>query len=321
MSLTTENVGFKPFRYPWMYEAWLQQQRIHWLPEEIPMADDVRDWDHKLTAEEKNLLTHIFRFFTQADIEVQDCYAAKYAQVFKPVEAKMMLTAFSNMETIHVAAYSHLLETVRMPEVEYLAFMRYAEMKAKSDYMKGFSVDDPYEVAKTLAAFGAFTEGLQLFASFAMLMNFPRYGKMKGMGQVVTWSVRDETLHANSIIRLFHTWLAEHPEISRARLNADLRKICLEIVEHEDAFVDLAFELGDIRGLSKSEVKRYVRYIANIRLRQLNIDPVFELQEANPLPWLDTLLSGREHANFFEARATEYAKAATKGTWEDVFTE
>ena len=107
----------------------------------------------------------------------------------------MMLSAFSNIETVHIAAYSHLLDTIGMPEIEYQAFLKYKEMKDKFDYMQTFTVNSKYEIAKTLAAFGAFTEGLQLFASFAILLNFPRFGKMKGMGQIISWSVRDETLH------------------------------------------------------------------------------------------------------------------------------
>jgi len=111
-----------------------------------------------------------------------------YAQVFQPTEIQMMLSAFSNMETIHIAAYSHLLDTIGMPESEYMAFMKYKEMKDKYDYMRGFNVKDKHNIAKTLAVFGAFTEGLQLFASFAILLNFPRFNKMKGMGQVAARS-------------------------------------------------------------------------------------------------------------------------------------
>ena len=115
--LLTENPVYKPFRYPWAYEAWLTQQRVHWLPEEVPLADDVKDWHKNLTEAERNLLTQIFRFFTQADVEVNNCYMKHYSQVFKPTEVLMMLAAFSNIETIHVAAYSHLLDTVGMPEI------------------------------------------------------------------------------------------------------------------------------------------------------------------------------------------------------------
>src|SRR5688572_28624311 len=211
MSLLDAKPIYKPFSYPWAYEAWHMQQRIHWLPEEVPLADDVRDWKKNLAPSERNLLTQIFRFFTQADIEVNNCYMRHYSRVFKPTEVQMMLAAFSNMETVHIAAYSHLLDTIGMPEVEYSAFLKYKEMKDKYDYMQQFHADDAANIAKTLAVFGAFTEGLQLFASFAVLLNFPRFDKMKGMGQIVTWSVRDETVHLNSIIRLFKTFVSENP--------------------------------------------------------------------------------------------------------------
>jgi ribonucleoside-diphosphate reductase beta chain len=316
--LLTENPVYKPFRYPWAHEAWLTQQRVHWLPEEVPLADDVKDWHRNLTAAERNLLTQIFRFFTQADVEVNNCYMKQYSRVFKPTEVLMMLSAFSNIETVHIAAYSHLLDTVGMPEIEYQAFLRYKEMKDKFDYMQNFAMNDRTEIAKTLAAFGAFTEGLQLFASFAILLNFPRFGKMKGMGQIITWSVRDETLHCMSIIRLFRTFVQENPDIWTEELRRDIYLVCATIVEHEDAFIDLAFEEGPVQGLTAEQVKNYIRYIADRRLVQLGLDPLFQ-SSSNPLPWLDEMLNAVEHANFFENRATEYSRASTQGTWEEAF--
>jgi ribonucleoside-diphosphate reductase beta chain len=316
--LLTANPVYKPFRYPWAYDAWLTQQRVHWLPEEVPLADDVKDWQKNLTEAERNLLTQIFRFFTQADVEVNNCYMKHYSQVFKPTEVLMMLSAFSNIETIHIAAYSHLLDTIGMPETEYTAFLKYKEMKDKFDYMQGFSVDSKTEIAKTLAAFGAFTEGLQLFASFAILMNFPRFNKMKGMGQIVSWSVRDETLHCLSVIRLFRTFVQENPEIWTEGLRREITEICSTIVEHEDAFIDLAFELGGVQGLDAPQTKRYIRFIADRRLQQLGLEPIYNI-EKNPLPWLDEMLNAVEHTNFFENRATEYSKASTTGSWEEAF--
>ncbi len=309
---------YKPFEYPWAYDAWLTQQRIHWLPEEVPLADDVKDWKHNLTAGEKHLLTQIFRFFTQADIEVNNCYMKHYSQVFQPTEVQMMLSAFSNMETIHIAAYSHLLDTIGMPESEYTAFMKYKEMKDKYDYMHQFRTDTPTGIAKTLAAFGAFTEGVQLFASFAILMNFQRFGKMKGMGQIVAWSARDETLHSASIIRLFRAFIQEHESVMNEEFKRDIYVICSTIVDLEDSFIDLAFGLGGVQGLESEEVKRYIRFVADRRLMQLGFQPLFHI-EKNPLPWMDEILNGVEHTNFFENRVTEYSKAATQGTWEEAF--
>jgi ribonucleoside-diphosphate reductase beta chain len=318
--LMTPNPVYKPFRYPWAYDAWLTQQRLHWLPEEVPMADDVKDWRNKLTASEKHLLTHIFRFFTQADVEVNNCYMRHYTRVFMPTEVQMMLAAFSAMETVHVAAYSHLLDTIGIPETEYSAFLRYKEMKDKYDYMQNFNVDNPTEIARTLAVFGGFTEGLQLFASFAILMNFPRFGKMRGMGQIVSWSVRDETLHTLSIIRLFRTFVEENPEVWTEQFQAELYEACDTILHHEDAFIDLAFELGAIQGLEAEDVKLYIRWIADRRLQQLGLEAKYNITK-NPLPWMDEILNGIEHTNFFENRSTEYSKAATAGSWEEAFSD
>ena len=318
MSLLEERVQYKPFHYPWAYDAWLMQQRVHWLPEEVPLADDVKDWHRTLSAAERNLLTHIFRFFTQADVEVNNCYMKHYSQVFKPTEVQMMLAAFSNIETVHISAYSHLLDTIGMPETEYSAFLKYQQMKDKYDYMQEFGIGTKEDIAKTLAMFGAFTEGLQLFASFAILMNFPRFNKMKGMGQIVTWSVRDESLHTQSIIKLFQTFIHENPEIWNEDFKRDLYVACETVLNHEDAFIDLAFELGGIEGLEAREVKQYIRYIADRRLSQLGLQPVYRI-EKNPLPWMEEMLNGVEHANFFENRATEYSKAATQGSWEEAF--
>ena len=316
--LLVANPVYKPFRYPWCYDAWLTQQRIHWLPEEVPLGDDVKDWQKNLSASEKNLLTQIFRFFTQADVEVSNCYIRHYMNVFKPTEVLMMMSAFASMETVHIAAYSHLLDTIGMPESEYSAFMQYKEMKDKYDYMQGFDVKSNHDIAKTIAVFSAFTEGLQLFASFAILLNFPRHNKMKGMGQIVTWSVRDETLHCNSMIRLFKEFVNENPGIWTEKLTSELYHACKTIIAHEDAFIDLAFEMGPMQGLTANDVKQYIRFIANRRLTQLGLEGIYDVDK-NPLGWLDTMLNAVEHMNFFEGRATEYSKASTQGTWSEVF--
>jgi ribonucleoside-diphosphate reductase beta chain len=270
MGLLVENPVYKPFRYPWCYDAWLTQQRIHWLPEEVPLGDDVKDWQKNITPAEKNLLTHIFRFFTQADVEVNNCYLRHYTTVFKPTEVLMMMTAFASMETVHIAAYSHLLDTIGMPETEYSAFMKYKEMKDKFDYMQGFDVKSKHNIAMTMAVFSAFT--------FAILLNFPRHNKMKGMGQIVTWSVRDETLHCNSMIRLFKDFIKEEPQIWTDKLKKEIVDACKTIIKHEDAFIDLAFQMGPLDGLTANEIKQYIRFIGNRRLEQLGLDPIYDIK-------------------------------------------
>lgn len=311
--LLTPSHSYKPFRYPWAHDFWKRQQQIHWMPEEVPLGEDCKDWANNLTDSERNLLTQIFRFFTQSDVEVNDNYMERYSRVFKPTEIKMMLAAFSNIETIHIAAYALLLETIGMPDTEFTAFLQYEEMAAKHDYMQKFTVDNPAEIAKTVAMFGGFTEGLQLFASFAMLLNFPRQNKMKGMGQIISWSVRDESLHCEGMIKLFHTFCEETQCLTPA-VKDEITDCARTVVEMEDKFIDLAFEMGPISGMTPEDIQAYIRYIADWRLQQLGLSPIYDIKE-HPIPWLEEILNGVEHANFFEARATEYSKNATTGEW------
>lgn len=319
MSLLEPRTYYKPFSYPFAFEAYQQQNQIHWLPSEVPLGDDTKDYATKLTEEEKHLITQLFRFFTQADVDVSDNYISKYLAVFGKVpEIRMMLAAFANMESVHMEAYALLLDTIGMPETEYSAFLKYDAMREKHDFLGNFNVDNKTEMAKTMAVISGFIEGVQLFSSFVILLNFTRFNKMKGMGQIVTWSVRDESLHVESLSKLFKIFIKENPEIWTDELKKDIYNAAEEIVHQEDAFIDLCFEMGGIEGLDPSEVKEYIRYIADRRLIGLGMRGIFE-RKKNPLPWVDYILNGVEHANFFEARPTEYSRAATKGTWGEVW--
>lgn len=326
IGLLTGTGSYNVERYPWAYDAWKKQEQVHWMGEEVPMGEDVKDWaSDRVSDNERNLLTQIFRFFTQSDVEVGDNYMKHFLPIFQPLEIQMMLASFTNTETIHIDAYALLLKTLGMPEVEFEAFRDYTEMQNKADYIHTFGVDTVSDVSRSLAMFGGFTEGMALFASFAMLLNFPRFNKMKGMGQIVTWSVRDESLHCEGIIKLFHTWNRETGALTKA-VRDDIIDVAKTMVGLEHKFVELAFELGAVQGMKMEDICDYVKYIADWRLTLLKLPPQFgyfrekesgyEQIKAHPLPWLVEILNGVEHANFFEQRATEYSKAATGGSWE-----
>ena len=329
IGLLTATGTYNVERYPWAYDFWKRQQQIHWMGEEVPLGNDIKDWaSDRVTETERNLLTQIFRFFTQSDVEVGDNYMKRYIPIFQPLEIQMMMAAFSNMETVHIDAYALLLKTLGMPQAEFEAFRDYSEMRAKADYMHTFGVGTVADMARTLAMFGAFTEGMSLFASFAMLLNFPRHNKMNGMGQIVSWSVRDESLHCEGITKLYHAWNAETGAVTKAVAD-DIIDVAKTMVGLEEGFVDLAFGLGEIEGMSAQDIKSYVHYIADWRLSQLKLTPVFgyfakgdnvySQVKPHPLPWLVEILNGVEHANFFEQRSTEYSKGASKGSWEGVW--
>jgi ribonucleoside-diphosphate reductase beta chain len=320
LRLVDDRNSFKPFHFPWAYDAWLKHEQSHWLHTEVPMLEDVKDWKTKLSAAEKNFLTNIFRFFTQGDIDVAGGYVKNYLPYFRQPEVRMMLLGFAAREALHVAAYSHLIETLGMPESTYNEFLEYAEMRDKHDYILDISSQngDAASTATHIAVFSAFTEGMQLFSSFIMLLNFPRTGKMKGMGQIVTWSIVDETQHCESMIKLFRTYINENPEIWNDDLKAKIYTIAEKMVELEDRFIDLSFGLGGVENLTAEEVKEYIRYIADRRLIALGLKGIFK-RKKNPLPWVEEMINAPTHTNFFENRATDYAKGALTGNWEEVW--
>jgi ribonucleoside-diphosphate reductase beta chain len=281
MSLFKSRTHYKPFDYEWAFEAYDTMQKMHWLPSEVPLHEDIRDWNERLTEEEKSLISNILKFFTQGDVDIAQAYLDRYIPKFKPPEIRMMLSSFANSEANHAHSYSLLNDTIGETQLtDYKAFQEYKEMSDKHAYLFKSKGTGTEGLIRDIACFSAFGEGLQLFASFVMLLNFQRFGRMKGMCQIVTWSIRDETHHVEGMI---------------------------------NKFIDLAFDKGGIRGLKAEDVKQYIRYIADRRLLQLSLKPNYKVKE-NPLSWLDWVINGVEHANFFESRATEYNKGTITGS-------
>lgn len=245
-------------------------------------------------------------------------YRTKYMPRFEHPEIQMMFGAFVAAEANHIDAYSTLIDTLGIPESEYKAFHEYKAMRDKHAYMfeheSGKSISD---LAVDIAVFSAFGEGMQLFSSFAILLSFQKRGLMKGMSQIVSWSLRDESHHVESMIRLFHELVKEHPRVWTDETKQRIYETCRQMVKLEDAFIDQAFNIGSVDGITPEETKRYIRYIADRRLLQLGLKPHFKVKE-NPFSWLDWLMNAPEHANFFETRATEYGKGEIAG-WDHAF--
>ena len=317
LKLHDEREFFKPFNYPWAYDMWLKHEQGHWLHTEVPMIEDIKDWKNRLTKEEKYFLTQVFRFFTQSDIDVAGGYVKNYLPNFPQPEVRMMLMGFAAREALHIASYAHLIETLGMPDTTYNEFNEYEAMVEKHEYFTN-TVNNGLDISVKMAALSAFTEGLALFSSFIMLLNFPRHGKMKGMGQIITWSIVDETMHTEGVIKLFRTYIEENKHLWNNETKGQIYSICEKMVELEDKFIDLAFQMGKVEGLRAEEVKQYIRYIADRRLISMGMKGIFKVKK-NPLPWVEEMINAPTHTNFFENRATDYAKGALKGSWDEVW--
>ena len=317
-SLLKFSETYKPFYYPWAVEITTRHEKVHWIEDEVDLAEDVSDWKGgKVSESEKDYITNILRLFTQADVAVGQNYYDQLIPKFKNNEVRNMLGSFANREAIHQRAYALLNETLGLPPEEYHAFLEYSEMSDKIDFMMDSNTSTHKGLALAMAK-SVMNEGIALFASFVMLLNFQRFGKMKGMGKVVEWSIRDESIHVEGIAKLFRQFCTEYPRIVDDEFKAAIYEMARLSVKLEDKFVQMTYKMGAPEGLEASDVKTYIRYITDRRLLQLGLKPNFKVKE-NPLPWLEWVLNGADHTNFFENRVTEYEVAGLSGTWDDAY--
>ena len=319
MSLLKTSETYKPFKYPWAVELSKKHEEIHWIEDEAELSEDVQDWKTKLTDSEKEFITHVLRLFTQSDVQVGENYHELLIPKFKNNEVRNMLSSFAAREAVHQRAYALLNDTLGLPDEDFHKFLEYKEMADKIDFMKEGETNSHTGLALALAQ-SVFNEGMSVFASFVMLLNFQRFGKMKGMATIVEWSIRDETIHVQGNSKLFREFCEEHPRIVNDELKSKIYSMAENAVKLEEKFIQLAFKGNEVQGLTKKEVRDYIRHIADRRLLQLGLKPLFN-QKKNPLPWLDWVLNGASHDNFFEKRVTEYSVAGMEGEdfgWEEI---
>jgi ribonucleoside-diphosphate reductase beta chain len=314
MSLLNVSKAYKPFQYSWAVELTKQHEDIHWTEDEADLSEDVNDWKLKLTIPDKEFITHVLRLFTQSDAQVGQNYYDFLIPAIKNNEVRVMLGSFANREGTHQRAYALLNDTLGLPDEEFHKFLEYKEMSDKIDFMQKNDVDTKTGIALTLAK-SVFSEGVSLFAMFVMLLNYQRFGKMKGMGTIVEWSIRDETVHVDGNSKTFRQFCAENSAVVTDELKSKIYQMAKKVVELEDKFIDLAFGEHDSREkLTKEEVRQYIRFITDKRLLQLGMKGIFNI-EKNPIEWLDWILNGVSHDNFFEKRVTEYSVNGMTGDW------
>jgi ribonucleoside-diphosphate reductase beta chain len=313
--LNTQRITFKPFDYPECYDAWLAHESSHWLHTEVPMSDDVYDFKRRISVSDREFLTKILRFFVQGDIDIAGGYLDGYIPVFRQPEVRMMLSSFAAREATHIAGYSHLIETLGLPETTYSEFMEYSEMRDKHEF---FNTIDKSNILDVIAAYSAFGEGVQLFGSFVCLLNMQRNGVMKGLGQIISWSIADETAHCEGMTKLFRRYVKENPKKWDTEQKDRIYEIAQVMVGLEEQFIDLIFSMTEPVGLSSDELKSYIHYLADRRLIGLGLKGFWKVKK-NPLPWVEQMIVAPTHANFFETKSTDYAKGAVVGSWSDVW--
>jgi ribonucleoside-diphosphate reductase beta chain len=309
MSLTNLREVYKPFEYPKAFEYWEKQQNAHWLPSEVAMSKDINDWKHNLTESERLVIGQILKSFTQTEISVNDYWSTKVARWFPKPEIAMMASAFGSMETIHTVGYSYLNDSLGLDD--YSAFLQDPTAVAKLDTLKQVKGKSKRDIARSLAIFSGFTEGVNLFSSFAILMNFARFNLLEGVETIVSWSVRDESLHSEGGCWLFRTFVEENPDIWDDELKKEIYDAARLSVKLEDDFIDHAFSLGEIRGLDPADLKNFIRMRANAKLHDLGLKTNWkniDQESLKRMAWFDELSGGQKWTDFFSSRVTDYAK-------------
>jgi ribonucleoside-diphosphate reductase beta chain len=319
MALLDPRATYAPFQYEWAYKYWELQQQSHWLPSEINMASDINDWKINLNDVERNLIGHILKGFTQSEVFIQEYWGQMVAKWFKKVEIQLMCSAFSSMEGIHAVAYALLNQSLGLEDFD--AFLQEPSAKAKIDRLIGTKGKTKAEIARSIAIFSAFNEGVNLFSSFAILLNFSRTNKLKGVGQIIAFSIKDESLHSEAGCKVFRTLIEEYPEIWTDELKKDIYEAARITVELEDDFIKKAFEGGEVEGITEHDLKNFIRFRTNTKLEDIGLKKNWKNLDKEALErmsWFDILSAGTSHSDFFASRVDSYSKANIdfSGIWE-----
>ena len=315
----TERIPYKPFEYPEYYtEGWLKQAQAFWLHTEIPMSGDVKDWNEKLTPAEKNLVGNILLGFAQTECAVSDYWTQKVVSWFPKHEIQQMAMMFGSQETIHAVAYSYLNETLGLEDFE--AFLQDEATMERFDNLVGYEGNDKKEIAKSLAVFSAFAEGVSLYSAFAVLYSFQMRNMLKGIGQQMKWSVRDESLHSKMGCQLFRHMCEEDKNLL-SECKDSVIDAASAMHDAEMKYIDKMFEMGDIENLKAKDLKNFIKKRLNEKLSELGYKGIFEYDEgsASNLDWFYHLTGGHTHTDFFAIRPTDYSKANEGEDFEDIW--
>lgn len=319
MSLLTPRPTYAPFEYDWAYKYWELQQQSHWLHTEISMASDINDWKLNLTEAEKNVIGHILKGFTQSEVFIQEYWGQMVGKWFKHPEIQMMAATFSAFESIHAVSYAYLNQSLGLEDFD--AFLHEPTAKAKIDRLIETKGKTKNEIARSLAIFSAFNEGVSLFSSFAVLLNFSRFNRMKGLGQIIAFSIKDESLHSDAGCWLFRTLIEEYPEIWTDELKKDIYEAARITVELEDNFIEKAFSFGEVEGIHENELKNFIRFRTNTKLEDLGLKKNWkniDKEALDKMSWFSVLSSGTSMQDFFSGRVDAYSKGTMdfSGIWE-----
>lgn len=308
------NGPLTPSTYKWAQEAYESVITNPWNHFEANMVSDITDWKDNIPEQDKLAISGILLGFTELEKSIGD-YWRNLATLFSYPELVAMCNAFSYSESVHAYGYKHLEDTLGINTYDKLNTNTYAQAKLNHFKLPSETPvsDRPYQIA-LLSGCG---EGVSLFSSFAILLSYRKAGFMKGLGQILSWSVRDENLHSDSAANLFKELIKEYPQPKQKKIHEAFH----EAYQIEMSFVTDAFSNGNLLNITLNDVRNFVRDRCNNRLNVLGYDSLYSDSETsnNVSEWFYPMVLGTPKIDFFADNVNGGAYSASAGSNLDGF--
>ncbi|MDB3972815.1 ribonucleotide-diphosphate reductase subunit beta [Gammaproteobacteria bacterium] len=308
-----------PFKYDWAWQKYLDGSANHWMPEEVPMHDDIKLWqDPKgLTEDERKIVEVNLGFFSTADsLVANNLVLAVYKHITNP-ECRQYLLRQAFEEAIHTHAYTYCVQSLGLDESK--IFNMYREVPAvatKAEWALPFtqSLGDPFfktgtlennqRLLRDLIAFYVVFEGIFFYVGFTQILSMGRRNKLTGVAQQFQYILRDESMHMNFGIDVINQIKLENPELWTEKFQAEMIELIKTGVELETRY---AYDTmpKPILGMNAVLCEEYIKFIANRRFVQVGLPEQYPGAK-NPFEWMSEIMDLKKEKNFFETRVTEY---------------
>ena len=308
-----------PFKYDWAWQKYLDGSANHWMPEEVPMHDDIKLWQNPkgLTEDERKIVEVNLGFFSTADsLVANNLVLAVYKHITNP-ECRQYLLRQAFEEAIHTHAYTYCVQSLGLDESK--IFNMYREVPAvatKAEWALPFtqSLGDPFfktgtlennqRLLRDLIAFYVVFEGIFFYVGFTQILSMGRRNKLTGVAQQFQYILRDESMHMNFGIDVINQIKLENPDLWTEKFQAEMIELIKTGVELETRY---AYDTmpKPILGMNAVLCEEYIKFIANRRFVQIGLPEQYPGAK-NPFEWMSEIMDLKKEKNFFETRVTEY---------------
>lgn len=308
-----------PIKYQWAYDKYQAGCANTWMPQEVSMQADLDLWKSRdgLTDDERHLVLRNLSFFSTAESLIANNIVLSIYRLITNPECRMYLLRQAFEEGVHSDTFAYICESLGLEDMNvFNGYREIPSITAKDAWALQYtrSLEDPsfttendedaQKFLRDLIAFYVIFEGTWFYPGFAQILSLGRRNKMTGIAEQYQYIMRDESIHVNFGIDAINQIKAENPQLWNDEFQGEVRDMMLRAVELEDEYTDDTLPRG-IVGINADQMKQYTRFIADRRLGQLGLSPLFNVVDS-PFPWMSEVTDLQKEKNFFETRVTEY---------------